>query len=250
VSLREHVVTRLVAVVLAAFFAIPVGLVLAIPVVVASPSLASPMPFAPVPAFGLMILLYVLVSPRSPSAWDRVAGATGALGSFIPIEAMLVVLAIPPILVNTYAGVQAVDPAARDAARGMGMTGPAGGHLRRTASGPAAGAGWCTQCRAPSDRYRHHRRLLALSRRIGLSNFHQWAATDQQHESRVPGHARSSVIVALLAVVAELLLLGVEKLIVSPGLTGSFRLKRRSRTLRQAQAGVPDGYSPQIQGET
>ena len=36
---------------------------------------------------------------------------------------MLVVLAIPPILTNTYAGVQNVDPAVRDAARGMGMTG-------------------------------------------------------------------------------------------------------------------------------
>ena len=37
---------------------------------------------------------------------------------------MLVVLAIPPILSGTYAGVESVDPAARDAASGMGMTGP------------------------------------------------------------------------------------------------------------------------------
>ena len=36
---------------------------------------------------------------------------------------VLVLLAIPPILTNTYAGVQNVDPAVRDAARGMGMTG-------------------------------------------------------------------------------------------------------------------------------
>jgi osmoprotectant transport system permease protein len=36
----------------------------------------------------------------------------------------LVALAIPPILVNTYAGVQQVDGDLRDAARGMGMTGP------------------------------------------------------------------------------------------------------------------------------
>jgi osmoprotectant transport system permease protein len=35
----------------------------------------------------------------------------------------LVALAIPPILVNTYAGVQQVDGDLRDAARGMGMTG-------------------------------------------------------------------------------------------------------------------------------
>ena len=35
----------------------------------------------------------------------------------------LVVLAIPPILVNTYEGVAGVDPELKDAARGMGMTG-------------------------------------------------------------------------------------------------------------------------------
>jgi osmoprotectant transport system permease protein len=35
----------------------------------------------------------------------------------------LVVLAIPPILVNTYEGVAGVDPGVRDAAKGAGMTG-------------------------------------------------------------------------------------------------------------------------------
>ena len=34
----------------------------------------------------------------------------------IPTEIVLVLLAVPPILSNTYAGVQNVDPAARDAA--------------------------------------------------------------------------------------------------------------------------------------
>jgi len=35
----------------------------------------------------------------------------------------LTAMAIPPILVNTYVGVQAVDPEVVDAARGVGMTG-------------------------------------------------------------------------------------------------------------------------------
>ncbi len=35
----------------------------------------------------------------------------------------LVVLAIPPVLVNTYEGVAGVDPGIRDAAKGAGMTG-------------------------------------------------------------------------------------------------------------------------------
>ena len=41
----------------------------------------------------------------------------------MPSLIALVVLAIPPILAGAYAGVEGVDPAARDAAKGMGMTG-------------------------------------------------------------------------------------------------------------------------------
>lgn len=42
--------------------------------------------------------------------------------SIWPVLAALVVLAIPPILLNTDVGMRGVDPAVRDAARGMGMT--------------------------------------------------------------------------------------------------------------------------------
>jgi len=38
------------------------------------------------------------------------------------VELVLLLLAIPPLLSNTYAGIQSVDPAIRDAAKGMGMT--------------------------------------------------------------------------------------------------------------------------------
>jgi osmoprotectant transport system permease protein len=47
-----------------------------------------------------------------------------ALGAgFVNITLALVLLAIPPILLNAYAGVRGVDPEAVDAARGMGLTG-------------------------------------------------------------------------------------------------------------------------------
>lgn len=42
---------------------------------------------------------------------------------FWPTFVALVVLALPPIFTNTYAGVVGVDPAVVDAARGMGMRG-------------------------------------------------------------------------------------------------------------------------------
>lgn len=41
---------------------------------------------------------------------------------FLPSIIALVVLGIPPILINTYTGMRGIDPAAIDAAKGMGMT--------------------------------------------------------------------------------------------------------------------------------
>jgi osmoprotectant transport system permease protein len=58
-----------------------------------------------VPTLGLLILLVVVIG-------------FSALTWLIP----LVVLAIPPILVNSYQGVVGVDPDLKDAALGMGMT--------------------------------------------------------------------------------------------------------------------------------
>jgi osmoprotectant transport system permease protein len=58
-----------------------------------------------IPTLGLLVLLVVLLG-FSPLTW------------LLP----LVVLAIPPILINTYEGVAGVDRDVRDAARGAGMT--------------------------------------------------------------------------------------------------------------------------------
>lgn len=58
-----------------------------------------------IPTLGLLVLLVITLG-FSALAW------------LVP----LVVLAIPPILVNAYEGVAGVDPELKDAARGMGMT--------------------------------------------------------------------------------------------------------------------------------
>jgi osmoprotectant transport system permease protein len=58
-----------------------------------------------IPTLGLLILLAVLIG-----------------FSFLTWLVPLVVLAIPPILVNTYEGVAGVDRGVKDAARGAGMT--------------------------------------------------------------------------------------------------------------------------------
>jgi osmoprotectant transport system permease protein len=64
-----------------------------------------------VPTLALLTLL--AIQPSISLKWD------GFLASFIA----LVVLAIPPILTNTYVGMREVDAEVRDAATAMGLTG-------------------------------------------------------------------------------------------------------------------------------
>lgn len=65
-----------------------------------------------VPSFGILVIAYVVVL--------KIA-ARFAFG-FTPTVVALVLLAIPPILTNTYVGVQSVDQDMVEAARGMGMS--------------------------------------------------------------------------------------------------------------------------------
>ncbi len=114
-NIVDHLTYSFIAIGLAVLIAVPLGLwightgkgsTLVVGTVNASRAL---------PTFGLMVLLYIWIAPNF-------TGRTN-LPYIIPVELVLLLLAIPPILSNTYAGVQSVDPAIRDAATGMGMTG-------------------------------------------------------------------------------------------------------------------------------
>jgi len=63
-----------------------------------------------VPSFGVVVLLAVFWITRG---WDF---------AFWPLVVALVLLAVPPMFTNAYAGVADVDPALVEAARGMGLT--------------------------------------------------------------------------------------------------------------------------------
>lgn len=105
--LLEHVQYSLIALAFAAAIGLPVGLLtghtgrggntLAL---VATAARA-------LPSFGLLVLMFVLLG-----------------FGLVPVMIPLVVLAIPPILVTSYEALRSVDPAAVDAARGMGMSEP------------------------------------------------------------------------------------------------------------------------------
>lgn len=64
-----------------------------------------------VPSLGWLGIAY----PISTGLFQR-----GGIG-FLPAFVGLVALAIPPVVTNTHAGLRAVDPELREAARGMGM---------------------------------------------------------------------------------------------------------------------------------
>ncbi|MCB8877784.1 ABC transporter permease [Acidisoma silvae] len=64
------------------------------------------------PSLGLIVMLVILFGPVFKSD----------LAYLVPCLIVLVLLAVPPIMTNTYAGIAAVDPASVDAARGMGYS--------------------------------------------------------------------------------------------------------------------------------
>ena len=108
--LIEHLGYSVVSLVIAAFIAIPLGLWVghsgrARWLVTASNAARA------IPSLGLLFAVAMIVGPRISSD----------LAFVIPSVVVLVLLAIPPLLSGTYAGVTAVDTAARDAAYGVGM---------------------------------------------------------------------------------------------------------------------------------
>jgi osmoprotectant transport system permease protein len=108
--LLEHVGVSAAALGIACLLAIPVGLWLghvhrggALAVGVSNIGRA-------VPTFAVLVVLVLMPEPFGLTT--------------LSIITALVLFALPPILTNTYIGVREVDPAAVDAARGMGMSGP------------------------------------------------------------------------------------------------------------------------------
>src|SRR3712207_8752957 len=66
-----------------------------------------------IPSLGLLFVAVLVLGPR----------LRGDAAFLAPALLVLAVLAVPPVMAGAYAGVAQVDAAARDAARGMGMTG-------------------------------------------------------------------------------------------------------------------------------
>ena len=123
----------------------------------------------------------------------------------------LVVLAVPPLLAGTYAGVSNVDPAVVDAARGMGMR---GGEVLWRVELPNALPLIIGGVRSAVLQVISTATIAAY---VGLGGLGRYIF-DGLAQRDFPQMIGGSLLVALLAIVVDLLLVALQKVIVSPGL--------------------------------
>ena len=128
----------------------------------------------------------------------------------------LVVLAVPPLLAGTYAGVRNVDPAVVDAARGMGMR---GGEVLWRVELPNALPLIIGGVRSAVLQVISTATIAAY---VGLGGLGRYIF-DGLAQRDFPQMIGGSLLVALLAIVVDLLLAALQKVIVSPGLQAAPR---------------------------
>lgn len=218
---REHLIYTGIAVAIALLIALPVGLLIGhtgrgVGVVV---GLANGL--RAVPTLGFVVFLLVEVTPRIHVSQAFGFIPRGGVPYIIPVEFVLIVLAIPPILTNTYAGVQNVDPAARDAAKGMGML---GAQVVRKVELPCALPLIMSGVRSATLQVIATATVAAYAPFLGGLGR---PIVDGVGQINDPQHGYTAMVcagitVAVLAVLVDLILLGVQRMVVSRGISGRF----------------------------
>lgn len=161
-----------------------------------------------VPSLGLLLILVLWLQPKFQ-------GETN-LGFLLPSIVALVVLALPPLLAGAYSGVSEVDPAARDAATGMGMT---GSEVFFKVELPCALPLIFSGIRSATLQVVATATIAAFTGLGGLGRYVIDGRQTSQSDMMIGG----AVLVAVLALVLELVLAVVQRSVVSPGLGGRAR---------------------------
>ena len=148
-----------------------------------------------IPSFALLVLAFIAISNLWPS-----------LGfSLLPSTVALVLLAIPPILTNTYVGVQSVDPDTVEAARGMGLS---EGQVLTRLEVPLAAPLILAGLRTSAVTVVATATLAGFAGGGGLGVFLYAGFTQQGQEQLLIGGA---ILVAVLSVLTEVLFAGLER---------------------------------------
>jgi osmoprotectant transport system permease protein len=204
--LWQHIQICVIAVVVAVVIALPIGLFFGhrraggfVAVNVANVGRA-------LPALALLLFAVRQFGIGDPPQWMQTVG----IGS-IPTFLVLVALAIPPMVTNTYAGVSGVDPEAVDAARGMGMS---GGQLLRRVEMPLASPLIMAGIRTSAVAVVATATLAAVVGWGGLGRYIYDGSRVHDYERLFAG----ALLVALLAIAVELLLAVVQHFVVPRGM--------------------------------
>jgi len=206
----EHLLYTLLALAIAVVIAVPIGALIGHTgrgtALVAGLANA----LRALPSLGLLVILALWALDHLPIG---IALQTASI-------AVLALLAIPPILTSTYAGVAAVDPAARDAAAGMGMT---GGQVLLRVEMPIALPLVFSGVRSGYLQTVATATIAAVVSLGGLGRY----VIDGLAQQDYPKMAAGALLVALLAIVGDRVLALIGYLMVSAGLTGRRTLARR-----------------------
>lgn len=221
----QHVQYSLVTLVIACVIAIPLGLWIGhtgkgrVVVVNLVNGIRS------VPTLGLLFVAVLLVGPM----------IRGDLAFLAPSIFVLVVLAIPPILAGAYSGVDEVDPAARDAAKGMGMK---PGQVLREVEIPCALPLIFSGVRSAALQVVATATVAASVSIGGLGRFLIDGLAFRDYGMMAGG----AVLVGVLAILLDFVFALVQRFAVSPGLSAPPRSssRRRTRTNRGEPTPEPD----------
>ncbi len=164
------------------------------------------------PSLGLLILL---------ALWG-LGTLKGNLAFLGPAIVVLVILAVPPILSNTYAGIANVDPAVLDAAKGMGMEGR---EVLFKVELPVAAPLIISGLRSAFLQVVATATIAAVVSLGGFGRYVLDGLSQQNYSMMVAG----AFLVGLLAIIGDRILAIIGHFAVSPGLTGR-KVRARATT--------------------
>jgi osmoprotectant transport system permease protein len=201
----QHLLYTMVALVISAAIALPLGLLIGHTNRGAAAAIGLGNLGRSLPTFGLVLLLVTFVGV-----------------GVVPVLLALIVLAIPPILAQTYAGITSVDRSAVDAAVGMGMRST---QVLFLAELPMALPLIISGLRSALLQVCATATIAAYAGLGGLGRL----LIDGLNRNDYAQIFAGAVLVALLAIILDYSSAAVERAVVSPGVR-----ERRGRRLRRS----------------
>ncbi len=172
-----------------------------------------------IPTYGVVSLLFIW---RPLTLW--------------PLVLALAILAVPPIMLNTAAGISNVDPQIRDAARGVGLT---GGQVLARVEVPNALPLILAGVRSAANQVIATAAILGVKGQGGLGVY-IFSGYATQHYDVVAG---ASIAIVALVLAVEALFAVIQRRLVSPGLriapAGNNRRRRKVSNVVSNSSVVP-----------